>query len=1041
MNIRQFLSVLFLIGCLSPVFSQQTAVYTDANGVYKRGVDFFEKGLYAAANAEFTKVLRANVPTQEPKFRDLQMKAELYIAKTSVRQKHPDGEKLMLDFIRNHSPEPIASQAILEAANYYYNDKRFEKALEFLEMVNTFDLSETQRSEVLFKKGYVYFVNKKFKEAKAALGQTKEIRNEYYDPSNYYYGMTAFFDGDYDSATQSFQKVATSTLYKPHVPFYLTQIYFAQGDYDKVISYATPLVNEPKLKKRKELHQLIGQAYFEKQQYTEALPYLEFYAESTSSMREEEFYQLAFAQYKTGHYKEAADNFEQLGGVDNEMAQNALYNLGDSYIRLDKKEEAREAFGAASRMDYDKVVTEEALFNFGKLSYELGADRDAVTAFQSMPTSSKYYNESQRLLSEVFLNTRDYARAIKIIEGMPSLTPQMKETYQKVTYYRGTQLFADGKQGAAKRLFEKSLEIPADVKFKALSHFWLGEIAHGEKQYNESVQQHNQFLTLSKGMRDLPEETAPYLSNYTQGYNYLKQKNYGSAVGYFQDAVAGIKQNAGFIKSDVIKNQILPDAVLRAGDGLFKRNQYNDAIKFYNEAVNRRYKGFVYALYQKAIIEGLRGNTVDKIVALEDIIEKYPNSEYTDEALLQLGITYQELGKLTEATVPLKKLVKDFKGKSNNLNSALIRLGLITYNQGSPETALDYYKKVFDNNPTAKESEDALAAIKEIYVDDLGRTDDYFAFLRSINLDVDESQKEDVAFKAAESQFENANYERAIEGFNRYLSQYANGRNNLVAHYHRGESHSVLKQYSLALRDYEYVVGKGQSKHYLKALEKAAIIAYNHEQDFGKSYNLFVLLEQSAESDDQRFEAQIGALRSAYRAGNSDAVYSLASKVVNNNRASQEQVAAANFYLGKVAYDRKDYDNALSAFSQVKRLSDNELTAEARYLEANITFLKRDLENAVVLLKAASRASSSYPYWVANGIVLLADVYTEQDDLFRAKTTLEALLANYNDDQEIVNRAKRKLEQVKAKESATNRLTKPNKVKNSLIELDETGNN
>ena len=119
---------------------------------------------------------------------------------------------------------------------------------------------------------------------------------------------------------------------------------------------------------------------------------------------------------------------------------------------------------------------------------------------------------------------------------------------------------------------------------------------------------------------------------------------------------------------------------MRAGDGLFKRNQYNDAIKFYNEAVDRRYKGFVYALYQKAIIEGLRGNTVDKIVALEDIVEKYPKSEYTDEALLQLGITYQEIGKLSEATQPLKKLVNEFKGKSGNINQGLIRLGLITYN-------------------------------------------------------------------------------------------------------------------------------------------------------------------------------------------------------------------------------------------------------------------------------------------------------------------------------------------------------------------------
>lgn len=1037
MKIRHHLSLLFFLGLLTPLFAQQTAVFTEANAAYKRGKEFFEKGLYAAANVEFTEVLTANLPVQEPKFRDLRIQAELFSAKTAVRLGLPDGEKIMLDFIRTHSPEPIASQAILEAANYYYNDKEFEKALEFLEMVNTYDLSENQRSEVLFKKGYVYFVNKKFDEAKSALSKTKEIRNEYFEPSNYYYGMTAFFEGNYDEAARSFQKVSNSTRYQPHIPFYLTQIYFAQGDYDKVINYATPLINEPKLKKRAEMHQLIGQAYFEKQQYTEALPYLEFYAESSSNLREEEFYQLAFAQYQTGHYKEAADNFEQLGNVDSEMAQNALYNLGDSYIRLDKKEEARDAFGAASRMDYDKIITEEALFNFGKLSYELGADRDAVTAFQGIPVSSKYYAESQRLLGEVFLNTRDYARAIKIIEGMPSMTPQMKETYQKVTYYRGAQLVADGKQGAAKNLFKKSLEIPADLKYKALSHFWLGEIAHGERAYNESIQQHNQFLTLTKGMRDLPEEATPYLANYTQGYNYLKQENYGSAVGYFQDAVSGIKQNSGFIESEVIKNQILPDAVLRAGDGLFKRNQYNEAIKFYNEAVSRRYKGFIYALYQKAIIEGLRGNTVDKIVALEDIVEKYPNSQYTDNALLQLGITYQEMGKLSEAAVPLKQLVNDFKGKSNYTNQGLIRLGLITYNQGSPETALNYYKRVFDNNPTAKESEDALAAIKEIYIDDLGRTDDYFAFLRSINMNVDDAQKEEVAYKAAESQFENANYERAIQAFDRYLSDYPNGRNNLVARYYRGESHSVLKQYSLALKDYEHVVGRGQSKHYLKALEKAAIIAYNHELDFGKSYNFYVQLERAAESDDQRFEAQIGALRSAYRAGNSDAVYNLASKVVNNNRATQDQVAAANFYLGKVAYDRKDYDNALSAFSQVKRLSDNELTAEARYLAANIMYLRKDYNQAATLIKEASRASSSYPYWVANGIVLLADVYVEQDELFKAKTTLEALLANYNDDQEIVNRAKQKLERVKAKESGSSRLAKPDKAKNSLIEMDE----
>ena len=1034
---KQFLVLLLMLGIGNSLLAQQTTIFTDANAAYKRGIDFFDKGLYNAANVEFTKVLTAELPENEPEFRDLRMKAELFKAKTSVRLKHPDGEKLMLDFIREYSPEPIASQAILEAANYYYNDKRYEKALEFLEMVNVYDLSEVQRSEVLFKKGYVYFVNKKFREAKSALAQTKEIRNEFYYPSNYYYGMTAFFDGDYEEAIRSFEKVSASIKYKAHIPFYLTQIYFARGDYDKLINYAVPQLKSPGVRKREEMHQLVGQAFFEKRMYTEALPYLEYYAENSSKMREEEFYQLAFTQYQTGHYKEAAENFEELSSVDNVMGQNALYNLGDSYIRLNRKEDARAAFGAASRMNYDPIITEEALFNYGKLSYELNADRDAVTAFQSIPVSSKYYMESQRLLSEVFLNTRDYERAIKIIESMPSMTPQMKETYQQVSYYRGVQLYADGEKSSAKRYFEKSLEVPASLQFKALANFWLGEIAHSEKNYNESIRNHNEYLTLAKRQRDFPEDAAPYLANYTQGYNYLKQKNYASAVGYFQEAIAGIKQNTGFIKNEVIKSQILPDAVLRAGDGLFKRNRYDEAINFYNEAVNRRYKGFIYALYQKAVIEGLRGRTVDKIVALEDIVEKYPNSEYTDDALLQLGITYQELGKLNEATVPLKKLVNTYKGKSDMLNQGLIRLGLITYNQGSPESALNYYKRVFDNNPTPKESEDALTAIKEIYVNDLGRTEDYFAFLESIQYDVDDAQKEDVSFTAAESQFENGNYDRAIEGFNRYLRQYPNGRNSLIARYHRGESYSVLKQYSLALKDYESVVEKGPSKYYLKALEKAAIIAYNHEKDFGKSYNLYAKLEAAAVNDDQRFEAQLGALRSAYRAGNSNAVYNLASKVVNNNRATQEQVAAANFYLGKVAYDKKDYDNALSAFAQVKRLSDNELTAEARYLEAYMYYLKRDLPRTETLLKEASRASSSYPYWVASGIILLSDVYADKGDLFRAKATLEALLANYNEDEELVNTAKTKLERLKAQEGASNRLL--NEKPNNLLELDETG--
>ncbi len=191
------------------------------------------------------------------------------------------------------------------------------------------------------------------------------------------------------------------------------------------------------------------------------------------------------------------------------------------------------------------------------------------------------------------------------------------------------------------------------------------------------------------------------------GYNYLKQKNYSGALGFFQTSIAGIRQNSLFIENDYVSKDVLGDATLRAGDCLFKRNQYNDAVRYYNEAINNRYSGFVYAMYQKAIIEGLRGNITEKILGLENIIDNYANSEYTDNALFQLGVTYQEIGKYDLATRPLEKLISNYNN-SELYNQALIKLGLIAYNQGNLQNAIGYYKQIFTHNPTAKESEAAL---------------------------------------------------------------------------------------------------------------------------------------------------------------------------------------------------------------------------------------------------------------------------------------------------------------------------------------------
>ncbi len=1022
-----------------PLAAQKTTVYTEANLAFKRGEDFFNKGVYGYAMEEYADAMRLLLPAHEPSWELLSMRAELGYAKSAVRMGLPEGENLILDFIRKYKPDPLASQALLEVANYFFNARKYEQANEFFSQISPRDLAPAQMAEVNFKMGYGYFVQKKFDRAEAKFKEVKDIPTDYFYPSNYYYGLCKFFKGHYNEAIRSFRLVERSNDYKPHVPYYISQIYFAQRDFDQLIQYAEPKLDDRRIRNTRQMTQLVGQAWFEKGDYEKALPYLEEYAQTSGRMREEEFYQLGYCQYKMGKYESAARNFQELTSVESLLGQSALYYLADCRLRAGDKQAARSAFLAASRMSFDPEMQENALFNYGKLSHELRFDKEALVALQSIPPSSQHYSEAQELMSDIFLNTRNYAQAIAVLESMPDRTPKLREAYQKVLYLRGVQLMKSGNEAAAADLFSKSISNSVESEYKALALYWLGDIAYHKNQYDQSINYINQFLALGKTLSSLPEESSVFTANYIQGYNYLKKKNFNTAASYFTEAVNGIRRNRAFITSKTVKETILGDATLRAGDCNFKLNRYTDALSFYETAVRSRYPNFEYALYQKAIILGLRGRNTEKLVALEDLVNKYPRSEYADDALFQLGLTYMEMRQFNPAISAYQRLVADYPN-SDLVNSALLRLGLAAYNAANVQGAIDYYKRVFAHNPTPAEADAALSALRQIYVNDLADPDAYASFLETVpGYKLDNLGKDTLAFETAEKAYERGQYERAVTSFTDYINKYPQGVNILPAHYHRGESYAVLKQYSPALRDYEWIIAKGEGRYYVDALKKAAAIAYHNEQNFAKAYEYYTKLETVSTSSSDRFEAQLGAMRSAYRLGDVAAVQSAARKVATNPAANSQQVATAQFYIGKIAMDSKDYASAMESFREVIKLTDDESAAEAHYLIAKIHYLNRDLDKAKDKCMANNTEANDYPYWVARSLLLLADVFAEQNDFFSAKTVLEALIENYeNTEDDILPEARRKLEVLNRQLNEGSRLDRDSG--NNFMENDPNGN-
>jgi tetratricopeptide (TPR) repeat protein len=1029
------LSILFVCFSASNIKAQRTTVFTEANASYKKGLEFFEQGVFAQAQKEFKIAAEKLDPLEDEPSRLLRLQARLFFAKSAIMNEDPEGEKLILEFTKTYKPDPIATQAVIEIADYYYNKKEYDKALSFFQMIDQSGLTREERGSLRFKQGYCYFVKKDFKKARTAFYPMKDEKTDFFFPINYYYGLTAFYEGDYNEAVNSFKKLETSKKYQKFIPYYLCQIYFAQKKYDELIKYGSAKFNESEVNDKKELGLLVGQAYYEKKMYTEALPYLEFYAQGSPKMRENDFYQLAYTQYKAGFYAKAAENFEQLTQTKNALGQNALFCLSDCYLRLDNKQSARSAFRKTADLDFDKNLKEEALFNFSKLSYELKNDREAIETLETFQPSSKFYNDAQNLMGTIFQETKDYENAIKIMDGLKTKTPKIQEAYQKVALLKGMQLISIGDDSRADEFLTKSLNFPIDGGYKSQALYWKADIAHKNKQYDISNDYLNKYATSSRTTNNIPEESSPAMASYLAGYNYFKQKQYGSALNNFEDAINKIKRTN--VKNETIKQTILPDASLRAGDCYLSKNNYNSASKYYNEVIDNKYNGYVYAIFQSAIIKGLKGKKYDKAVDLQTLIEDYPKNEYADEALFELGGTYQELNENEKAKKALKTLVTDYKNKSDLINKGLLRLALIYYNQGDSKTAIDYYKQVLDNNPTKKESADALAALEEIYVKDLGQPDEYFAIRAKTGYSVSEASKDSVNFQVAESQYENGNYDKAVLSYTNYINKYPKGFNVVVAYFHRGESYFQLKDYKNAAPDLEFALQAKNSSFREKCLGKLGFIAYSIDKNYRASYDYFTQLEELTTADNVKFEAQIGAMQSAYKNADIQAVKTFASKVSKNPKASKSQVANASFYLGKIEFDGENYSAAIPYLEKVSANLDNETAAEARYLTAESYFELKNLDKAEQICINSNKESAGFDYWIARSVILLSDINVERDDLLNARAALEAVIDNYSNDKELVNIAQQKLNALEKKEQSKNRIRSDKSGQNFELQNDK----
>ena len=122
------------------------------------------------------------------------------------------------------------------------------------------------------------------------------------------------------------------------------------------------------------LAKTLSEAFFALNRAKEARTFFDDYLQETPSLTLTDRYYSGILFFKLEEYERAAEQLAIVGERTDSLGQNALYHLGEAYIKLKNKISALDAFKKASVLPFDPALKEDAFFNYAKLSFDLNRD-------------------------------------------------------------------------------------------------------------------------------------------------------------------------------------------------------------------------------------------------------------------------------------------------------------------------------------------------------------------------------------------------------------------------------------------------------------------------------------------------------------------------------------------------------------------------------------------------------------------------------------------------------------------------------------------
>ena len=877
-------------------------------------------------------------------------------------------------------------QGVLQVEKGHY-----KQALKVLEPVDIHALTRPHQQDYAFYRGYAYLMQQEYQRASIYFSILAKGESRYTTRGNYYYAYCMYKMEKYDKALPALKQLESNPAYAKTVPFYIVQIEYANGNIEEVEERANQILAEqPDSPNNGELHRILGEIAYNKQDYTAAVDHLSLYAKMATEQQEEllrnDMYMLGASNYRLGHHEEAVKYLKQVKQERDTISEATCLTMGNAYVQLGQPEQAKLSFQAAANYGLTPAIKEEAAYNYTLCTYQsssaLGESVRAFNDFLTQYPDSKYENRIYQLLSDALMQSKNYAAAIATLDSIPNPSPKMRETKQYLRYQLGADNFLQGKMQQSIDWMSEVIAHKAESdKYTTEAFYVRAEANYRLRNYAACEQDLNNFFA-----RPDARQSANYtIARYLQGYTAFSQAKYDKAREMFSI----------YIDAALATEPTYADALNRIGDCYFNARQFQQAITYYGQVSKLQAAGADYALFQRGYALGLQHKYSDKITVLRELVSRYPKSDYADDGIYEIARAQLQLDDERNAIATYEQLLATYP-HSTLARKASLERAMLYRNLHQNDQAIAAYRQTIEKYPATEEAYTALDALQALYVES-GNVNEYLAYTKNLakmNMNVTTAE-DSLLYAAAEMQYMQAAYQKATVSLANYITKFcAGGRYCTTARYYLADSYYRLGQSTEALEQYKVLAEMNANPYQEEAATRVAEICYD-KADYACALEAFYRMHALASNRENTTIARLGILRCSQALGRHQAAIDIAEQILSDMPLSEETKAEALYGRAKAYVALQQWTKAQEDLTTLSAEVRTAQGAEAKYLLAQSYYELKDYDTAETQIMEFTQSNTQQQYWLARALVLLSDINRERGELFQARQYLLVLQQNY----------------------------------------------